>query len=120
MSKSTLLLAWNKRWKKCMPFRNIGQGKRCKECARLDEMRLQAVDDAEKAAVAEKKQQHIDEVMADRCLNVRGNYFSELDAKSPSGDGYGQLLKLTVDGMDQAKFKCPRNLAIIFSKCIVV
>jgi len=25
-------------------------------------------------------------------------------------DGHGQLLKLQVDGMDQAKFKCPRNL----------
>ena len=29
----------------------------------------------------------------------------------PSVDGDNQLLKITIDGMDQAKFRCPRNLA---------
>ena len=29
----------------------------------------------------------------------------------PSVDGINQLLKITIDGMDQAKFRCPRNLA---------
>ena len=29
----------------------------------------------------------------------------------PTVDGINQLLKITIDGMDQAKFRCPRNLA---------
>ena len=30
----------------------------------------------------------------------------------PSVDGINQLLKITIDGMDQAKFRCPRNFAL--------
>ena len=98
-------------WSKIMPFRSIGQGKRCKECARLDEERLQAISEEEKAQVTAAKQFHIEAVQADRAVNTRGNSISEIHASKPSPDGCDQLLKCTIDGMDQAKYRCPRNLA---------
>ena len=91
-------------------FRNVGQMKRCKECARLDEMKSQAITQEERNTVAALKAAHIKEVMADRAINVRGNRISELDAQRPTADGHAQMVKLMLDGMDQAKFKVPRNL----------
>ena len=49
--------------------------------------------------------------MEDRTVSVRGNRVAEECAKHPSIDGLGQELKMTIDGMDQAKFKVPRNTA---------
>ena len=110
VSKSRLYEAWLT-WKKFMPHRNEGQGKRCRECALLDAEYAQATEAHEKQALAERKQRHVDEIAADRTVNVRGNLLSEKSAKKPSKDGVEQVLKITIDGMDQAKFRCPRNLA---------
>ena len=111
VSKSTLNACWNQRWKRFLDFRNIGQGKRCRKCAKLDEERLQAVTADEKHQLAMAKQAHIEEVKADRQVSTRGTHIAERDAANPTSDGYNQVLKVTIDGMDQAKFKCPRNLA---------
>lgn len=56
------------------------------------------------------KQAHLDAVHADRAVNVRGNKMSEMHAEKPEGGGVNQMIKITVDGMDQAKFRCPRNM----------
>ena len=34
---------------------------------------------------------------------------SEEAVANPTTDGHQQLLKITIDGMDQSKFRCPRN-----------
>ena len=91
--------------------RGIGQGQRCRTCAQLDEERLQAAGNDERFEVAAKKRKHIAEIMADRNVSIRGNRKAEKDAANPSVDGLGQILKITIDGMDQAKFTVPRNLA---------
>ena len=111
VSKSTLLKVYRERWDKYLVFRGIGQGKRCRTCAQLDEERLQAAGNDERFEVAAKKRKHIADIMADRNVSIRGNSTSEKDAANPSVDGLGQILKITIDGMDQAKFKVPRNLA---------
>jgi hypothetical protein len=111
VSKSTLRRVWCDRWKKFLPFRNVGQGKRCRVCAKIDQERVQATTTDERAAVAQEKKDHIRNVMADRVVSVRANRTAEQDAKQPTCDGIGQVLKITIDGMDQAKFRCPRNLA---------
>ena len=56
------------------------------------------------------KLKHLDEIAADRKVDVRGNTVSERGARRPEPDGAGQLIKMCMDGMDQAKFRCPRNL----------
>jgi hypothetical protein len=111
VSRSTLLKCWNGSWKRFLDFRNIGQGNRCKVCATLDEERVSAVTPAEKAEVATEKAKHIDSVSSDRQCSVRGTLLAEKDARKPTSDGVNQVMKITIDGMDQAKFKCPRNLA---------
>ena len=94
-----------------MPFRNKGQGKRCKDCAEMDAERINCTTAEEKTELAARKKRHVDEIAADRKVNVRGNLMAEKDAQAPSSDGVEQVLKITIDGMDQAKFRCPRNLA---------
>jgi len=110
IGRTVFFSVYHERWERYIGFRNIGQGKRCKECARLDEERLLAVSTEERAEIARKKKEHIDGVMADRQVSMRANRIAEQDAQRPTVDGVGQLLKLTIDGMDQAKFRCPRNL----------
>jgi len=110
VSQSVFMRVYHQRWEKFIGFRDIGQGKRCKECARLDEERTLATSTEERAEVSMRKRRHVDEVMADRQVSIRANRIAEQDAAKPTVDGIGQLLKLTIDGMDQAKFRCPRNL----------
>jgi hypothetical protein len=113
VSKSTLLNSWNVAWKYVMPFRNVGQGKRCKVCAALSEERVQCVTKEEKDDVSARHQAHVDDVMADRAVNVRGNKLAELHARKPTADGLNQIAKITIDGMDQSKFRVPRNLVTL-------
>ena len=56
------------------------------------------------------KLKHLDDITADRKVDVRGNTVSERDARRPEPDGAGQLIKMCMGGMGQAKFRCPRNL----------
>ena len=102
---------WNENWKRFLNFRNVGQGKRCRVCAKLDEERVAAVSTAEKLQVAVAKKEHINQVKADRQVSMRGTKMAEQDARNPSSDGLNQIVKITIDGMDQAKFRCQGNLA---------
>ena len=111
VGRSTLYRVWKERWARFLPFRNVGQGKRCKVCARISEERVRATTLQEKADIIDEKSAHVQEVMADRNVSSRGARMAERDAQSPTPDGQGQVLKVVIDGMDQAKFKCPRNLA---------
>lgn len=112
ISKSTLYKVYKEdKWHRFMPFRGQGQGKRCKICAHIHHMMLQETTQEGKERVRALKHKHICDVKADRTINVRGNITSEIHAQDTSTvDGEGQLLKIQIDGMDQAKFKCPRNL----------
>ena len=111
VSRSTLRRCWDARWQHFLVIRNVGQGKRCRVCAIGSEQRAQATTIDEMAALTARIQQHIDVVMADRNHSTRGNHMSERDSKVESPDGLGLMGKLVIDGMDQAKFRCPRNLA---------
>jgi hypothetical protein len=42
---------------------------------------------------------------------MRGNRLSEEAAMNPNTAGHQQLLSITIDCMDQAKFKLPRNIS---------
>ena len=102
-SRSTLFRAWTNRWEKYLRFRNVGQGKRCKICARLDKERTQAADLDERASLLEKKKEHIAQIMADRQVGMQATHIAERDARKPSADGRDQILRITIDGMDQSK-----------------
>ena len=119
VSRTTLLTVWNERWKRYLLFRSEGQGKRCKQWAKLDQMRLEAGGVEERAAVITAKQEHIKDIMLDRDVSIRGNRLAEKHAASPNSDGFDQIVKITIDGVDQAKFRVPTNLAssVEFEAC---
>ena len=48
---------------------------------------------------------------ADRSVGVRGHMMAQARARDANENGMGQMMTMTVDGMDQAKFRLPRNLA---------
>lgn len=110
VSKSCLRDCYESRWKSYIGFRAIGQGKRCRRCAALDALRMSAATAEEKAECEREKQEHLNETAMDREISTRSSLLSEEGARNPSPDGLNKLLKITIDGMDQAKFRCPRNL----------
>ena len=73
--------------------------------------RRQATTAEERAVVAQEKKNHVKAIMADHAVSVRTNRAAEEHSKEPSVDGVNQLLNITIDGMDQAKFQCPWSLA---------
>eukprot|EP00959_Pyramimonas_sp_CCMP1952_P117582 2458313-Pyramimonas_sp.AAC.1 len=108
VSKATLYSVWNSSWKNVLKFRNSGQGKRCKVRAALDEAKSKASSTEERQQLIKEKMDHITQIKADRAINVRGNLQSEHDSASTRTQG-SEVLKITIDGMDQAKFRVPRN-----------
>ena len=76
VSKSTLIRVWRKRWNKCLAFRDVGQGKGCKVCARIDEERRETTAE-ERAVVAQEKKSHVKAIMADHAVSVRTNHAAE-------------------------------------------
>ena len=114
-SKATFERCW-KQWKKYLRFRNIGQGSRCKICSQKDEERVQATSPEEQRRVEEEKKAHIQLVTADRAVNVRGNLLAAQQAQScldgtfKAAQMADSVWKIQIDGMDQAKFKMPRNI----------
>ena len=115
-SKSTFERCW-KHWKKYLRFRNIGQGSRCKTCSRLDKERAEAVTAEDRQGVEDEKTAHIQLITNDRAVNVRGNLLAAQHAQACMDGSFSNasqradsLWKLQIDGMDQAKFKMPRNI----------
>ena len=93
-----------------MCFKRYGQGVRCQVCADFDERRSQLTSKKERQEIDELKQQHLNRCDMDRSDNVRGNRLSKQDSNFKMENSSTSFLKVLVDGMDQAKFRCPRNL----------
>ena len=89
-------------WNKLLAFRNYGQGKRCRECARLDQERLQSTTEPDKMLIANQKRAHLLGIKQDRRIDMRTSEQSNSDALKLSETSSGLLLKLSIDGMDQA------------------
>ena len=111
VSRTTLRRCWFDRWKKYLAFRDGGHDKRCKICAELDEWRSTATTAEERQEAQIAKDTHVSEVKQDRDIMVRSGKLAEQAAKQPTVDGFNQVVRVDLDGMDQAKFKCPRNLS---------
>ena len=53
---------------------------------------------------------HLKSMFADRDLEMRANKLSEASCAAGCSVS-GRMLKIDIDGMDQAKFKAPRNIS---------
>ena len=78
----------------------------------FDQEMMNCTTTVERQEVTANKLKHLDEIAADRKVDVRGNTVSERGARRPEPDGAGQLINMCMDGMGQAKFRCPRNSRI--------
>ena len=97
-----------KTWERVLRIRQLSQHARCDVCCKYDLVRDQArgMGETEKAEAAILgKKRHLAEMFADRSLEVRLNRLSELSTTSGQTIQDCRVLKLDVDGMDQAKFK---------------
>ena len=101
VGKTSFNEGWRK-WNKCLAFRIYGQGKRCRECARLDQERLQSTTEPEKMLIANQTHAHLLGIKQDRRIDMRTSEQSNSDALKLSETSSGLLLKLSIDGMDQA------------------
>ena len=109
------LMTFRRCWKEWKPFLRIRtqhQLTRCEICAEKSKERKLAKTIAEKENLLEQYEDHINTIMGCRRVESRGNYYSEHSRKLLMGDSSGVdcTVKFTIDGIDEYKFSCPRNL----------
>ena len=104
---------WGKAYKAWKPFlrrRKNTQHARCYVCSAIAKEKTLALDWADRQECVEAHRQHLEVVFADRKVSARiqrlsEEYFHSGNISAEEGVGY-----LLIDGMDQAKYKTPRNL----------
>ena len=101
---------WNSKWKNVIGIRRVGQH------ASLDKALRICQDKTKKDMLLAERQEHLRSMLADRDLERRLNTMSENSCSGQCNepgqmdiDG-GHILKIDIDGMDQATWKCPCNL----------
>ena len=109
-SQSTFTRVWKKHWSGVVRIRHSHQHARCAECARLEAMRSKAETEEEKQDILASLAWHRDMIFADRASDARLSTSAEESCKLNSSVPY-RVLKIDLDGMDQSKFRCPRNVA---------
>lgn len=107
VSKTSFNKAWQS-WRSYMPLKNAGQQSKCNVCASLSEARAQALDALARAEVDKEKKDHLNVVMADRKVNVRGNKLASKPEVWFKESNEESFMKIQIDGMDQSKFTLPR------------
>ena len=95
-------------WRKALKFRRVRQHSKCSVCAKLQKMRKEAATAAEREFYQEDLTQHLRQMFMDRAMDARFGKLSEESALGTLTDG--TVLSIAMDGMDQAKFRCPPNI----------
>ena len=83
---------------------------RCNACSEFTE-RIKTARGDERAAVMKAQEVHINMVRQYRCAQTRMNHMSEDATKPGRKDNFDEFIKIDIDACDEAKFKCPRNIA---------
>ncbi len=97
-----------KHWKKVLKFRQWPQHSKCSECCKLQKMRREAANAKEHEAVQKQLDGHLQIIFANRSIDTR---MSQLSVATAQGNMATEgILYLVIDGMDQAKFQCPRMM----------
>ena len=91
-----------------LKFRVWSQHAKCSDCCKFQKMRREAANAKERGEVQTKLDAHLRMIFADRSIDTR---MSQLSVATAQGTMAGEgILYLVIDGMDQAKFRCPRML----------
>ena len=110
---STFVLCYHQKWQKKLKIRAEGQHAKCTACERLKAYRKQVSAPADCKRVAEEYAQHLGEVFRDREVDQRLCVKAAICFGAARGicSQEDSLLSITIDGMDAAKFRCPRNIS---------
>ena len=108
-SRSTFRTVMRHTWRGIIKIRALKHHAQCHECARISALRDRADTQDEKMELQERRQKHLNLVFADRATDDKQNVMARMSAKRDCALT-GRLIKLDLDGMDQAKFKIPRNV----------
>lgn len=116
-SRATFLREFNGRWSGVLKFRHVGQHARCTTCTKLGKLRQLARTNDEKAVVRAQHQAHVQGVLEDRRVYSRMQALSTQSCVVKFGapeeiPAENSVLSLCIDGMDQSKFRIPRNLVL--------
>ena len=95
----------------CLKFRRLSQHAKCTICGKLQKLRKDAKTEQERTHYQKELEVHLQGMFADRAVDAR---LAKLSEESAHGTLTGQqgILSIAMDGMDQAKFKCPRMKSI--------
>ena len=106
-----------KQWDQILLFQTIGKHATCTMCARYLELRKQSRTKEQRDAISTNQAKHLMLIMADfdvvtffDRLAVESARPKSLHETGPLSDS--TVVFLRIDGLDQAKCKCPRELAM--------
>ena len=85
------------------------QHKKCDKCEAFKGYLRKIVDPSEKQKLVDAYRAHVQETMEDKFVRRRGAKCSEESASANYKCVEKTMLWMTIDGMDQAKYKLPRN-----------
>ena len=113
-SYRTWVRMYHAHWKRYVRFRHESQHSLCTDCCRLKEYQRSAVSRADAEVVAQAYMRHLKGVMDDRRLDQQWRELGKNSVTFGDGatlnEGNSTWLTMTIDGMDCAKFKVPRNV----------
>ena len=113
-SYRTWVRMYHAHWKRYVRFRHESQHSLCTECCRFKEYQRSTVSRADAELVANAYMRHLKGVMDDRRLDQQWRELGKNSVTFGDGatlnEGNSTWLTMTIDGMDCAKFKIPRNV----------
>lgn len=96
-----------KAWSRCLKFRRLSQHAKCTLCGKLQKLRKEAKTALERAHYQKELEAHAQGMFMDRAVDARLGKMSEESAHGSLVAQRG-VLSIAMDGMDKAKFNCPR------------
>ena len=104
-------------WNKVLLFQRPSEHAVCSQCGKYAELRKQAKTQEQKDNVSENHANHLIDMFADRDMEAFLHRLSIEGTRSRTrtpSDSSVVLVRL--DGMDQAKFRCPRHTSMMATK----
>ena len=103
-SYSTFVRAYHKDWQGILKIRHEGQHSKCADCEKFKRyVRITGRDSDVHKVVMQEYSQHIKDMLADRRVDA---LLLTRARECPE-----KLLSVSIDSMDTAKWRCPRNLS---------
>jgi hypothetical protein len=112
-SYTTYLRTWKEWSPKVLRVRDKLQHGRCEDCAMYTEFRKKATSTQSRQEIMDAYLKHLKGIFADRTIYARAVSVSETCTSKWAGvqSESNSLLSMCIDGMDQSKFRIPRNLS---------